>query len=136
MISAPFILRPVATTLLTIAVVMLGILGYRLLPIAALPDVDFPTIQVVTAFPGASPDVVETSVTAPLEHRFGQISGLTNMSSTSAYGTSQITLTFDLSRSIDAAAQDRSMRLPVGFRSRCCLGRRSITRSIRPMSRC
>jgi hydrophobe/amphiphile efflux-1 (HAE1) family protein len=106
MISAPFILRPVATTLLTIAVVMLGILGYRLLPIAALPDVDFPTIQVVTAFPGASPDVVETSVTAPLEHRFGQISGLTNMSSTSAYGTSQITLTFDLSRSIDAAAQD------------------------------
>ena len=64
--SGPFILRPVATTLLTIAVVMLGLLGYRLLPIAALPDVDFPTIQVVTAFPGASPDVVETSVTAPL----------------------------------------------------------------------
>ena len=106
MISAPFILRPVATTLLTVALVMLGLLGYRLLPVAALPDVDFPTIQVVTSFPGASPDVVETSVTAPLEHRFGQISGLTNMSSTSAYGTSQITLTFDLSRSIDAAAQD------------------------------
>jgi hydrophobe/amphiphile efflux-1 (HAE1) family protein len=106
MISAPFILRPVATTLLTVAVVVLGLLGYRLLPVAALPDVDFPTIQVVTAFPGASPDVVETSVTTPLEHHFGQISGLTNMSSTSAYGTSQITLTFDLSRGIDAAAQD------------------------------
>jgi hydrophobe/amphiphile efflux-1 (HAE1) family protein len=106
MISAPFILRPVATTLLTVAVVMLGLLGYRLLPVAALPDIDFPTIQVVTSFPGASPDVVETSVTAPLEHRFGQISGLTNMSSTSAYGISQITLTFDLSRGIDAAAQD------------------------------
>ena len=106
MISAPFILRPVATTLLTVAVVMLGLLGYRLLPVAALPDVDFPTIQVVTSYPGASPDVVETSVTAPLEHGFGEISGLTNMSSTSAYGTSQITLTFDLSRSIDAAAQD------------------------------
>ncbi|HEY2621292.1 MAG TPA: efflux RND transporter permease subunit [Acetobacteraceae bacterium] len=106
MISAPFILRPVATTLLTVAVVVLGLLGYRLLPVAALPDVDFPTIQVVTAFPGASPEVVETSVTTPLEHHFGQISGLTNMSSTSAYGTSQITLTFDLSRSIDAAAQD------------------------------
>ena len=104
--SGPFILRPVATTLLTIALVMLGLLGYRLLPVAALPDVDFPTIQVVTAYPGASPDVVETSVTAPLEHNFGQISGLTGMSSTSANGSSQITLTFDLSRSIDAAAQD------------------------------
>src|SRR5215472_5686821 len=98
MISAPFILRPVATTLLTVAVVILGWLGYQFLPVAALPDVDFPTIQVVTSFPGASPDVVETSVTAPLEHRFGEISGLTNMSSTSAYGISQITLTFDLSR--------------------------------------
>jgi hydrophobe/amphiphile efflux-1 (HAE1) family protein len=105
-VSAPFILRPIATTLLTIAVVMLGLLGYRLLPVAALPDVDFPTIQIVTSYPGASPDVVETSVTAPLEHHFGQISGLTGMNSTSAYGTSQITLTFDLSRSIDAAAQD------------------------------
>ncbi len=104
--SGPFILRPVATTLLTIAVVMLGLLGYRLLPTAALPDVDFPTIQVVTAYPGASPDVVETSITAPLEHNFGQISGLTGMSSTSSGGTSQITLTFDLSRNIDAAAQD------------------------------
>src|SRR5215467_10534625 len=104
--STPFILRPVATTLLTIALVVLGVLGYRLLPVAALPDVDFPTIQVVTSFPGASPDVVETSITTPLEHRFGQISGLTNMSSTSAYGISQITLTFDLSRNIDAAAQD------------------------------
>ena len=106
MISAPFILRPVATTLLTVAVIMLGLIGYRLLPVAALPDVDFPTIQMVTAYPGGSPDVVETSVTAPLEHHFGQISGLTNMSSTSAYGTSQITLTFDLSRNIDAVAQD------------------------------
>ena len=104
--STPFILRPIATTLLTIAVVMLGLLGYRLLPVAALPDVDFPTIQIVTSYPGASPDVVETSVTAPLEHHFGQISGLTGMNSTSAYGTSQITLTFDLSRGIDAAAQD------------------------------
>ena len=106
MISGPFIRRPVATTLLTVAVVTLGLLGYSLLPVAALPDIDFPTIQVVTGFPGASPDVIETSVTAPLEHRFGDISGLTNMSSTSAYGTSQITLTFNLSRSVDAAAQD------------------------------
>ncbi len=104
--SAPFIMRPVATTLLTIALVMLGLLGYRVLPVAALPDVDFPTIQVVTAYPGASPNVVETSITAPLEHHFGQISGLTNMNSISSYGISQITLTFDLSRNIDAAAQD------------------------------
>ncbi|MEJ0015092.1 MAG: efflux RND transporter permease subunit [Acetobacteraceae bacterium] len=104
--SAPFILRPVATTLLTIALVMLGIIGYRMLPVAALPDVDFPTIQVVTAFPGASPDVVETSITTPLERQFGKISGLANMSSISAYGTSQVTLTFDLARGIDAAAQD------------------------------
>jgi hydrophobe/amphiphile efflux-1 (HAE1) family protein len=105
-VSGPFILRPVATTLLTVAIVVLGLLGYRLLPVAALPDVDFPTIQVVTSYPGASPEVVETSITAPLEHRFGQISGLTSMSSTSSFGTSEITLTFNLSRNIDAAAQD------------------------------
>ncbi len=104
--SSPFILRPIATTLLAVAVVVLGWLGYLLLPVAALPDIDFPTIQVVTSYPGASPEVVETSVTAPLEHNFGQISGLTNMTSTSAYGTSQVILTFNLSRKIDAAAQD------------------------------
>src|SRR5215471_2965740 len=104
--SALFIMRPIGTMLLMVAIVALGLLGYRLLPVAALPNVDFPTIQVVTSYPGASPDVVETSVTAPLEHNFGQISGLTGMSSTSAYGISQITLTFDLKRNIDAAAQD------------------------------
>src|SRR5262245_52388858 len=102
--SAPFILRPVATTLLTIALVILGLLGYRLLPVAALPDVDFPTIQVVTSYPGASPEVVENSITAPLERYFGKISSLVNMSSISSYGTSQVTLTFDLKRDIDAAA--------------------------------
>ena len=105
-LSAPFILRPIATTLLIAAIVILGLLGYRLLPVAALPSVDFPTIQVVTPYPGASPDVVETSVTAPLERYFGQISGLMSMSSTSAYGHSEITLQFVLSRKIDAAAQD------------------------------
>jgi len=104
--STPFILRPIATILLIIAVVALGTLGYRLLPIAALPNVDFPTIEVVTSYPGASPDVVETSITAPLEHYFGQISGLTMMNSVSAAGTSTITLQFDLARNIDAAAQD------------------------------
>ena len=104
--SAPFILRPIATTLLFIAVIVLGLIGYSALPVAPLPSVDFPTIQVTTSFPGASPDVVETSITAPLEHNFGQISGLTSMNSSSSAGTSQITLQFALSRGIDAAAQD------------------------------
>src|SRR5882757_10448634 len=104
--SAPFILRPIATTLLIVAIMLLGILGYRALPIAPLPSVDFPTIQVVTPYPGASAAVVETSITAPLEHYFGTISGLMSMSSTSSYGNSQITLQFDLSRKIDSAAQD------------------------------
>jgi multidrug efflux pump len=104
--SGPFILRPIATTLMIVAILLLGILGYRLLPVAALPSVDFPTIEVTTPFPGASPEVVETSITAPLEHYFGQISGLTSMGSTSSYGISTITLQFNLSRRIDAAAQD------------------------------
>jgi hydrophobe/amphiphile efflux-1 (HAE1) family protein len=104
--SAPFILRPIATTLLIAAIILLGMIGYRALPIAPLPSVDFPTIQVVTPYPGASAAVVETSITAPLEHYFGTISGLVSMSSTSSYGNSQITLQFDLSRKIDSAAQD------------------------------
>jgi hydrophobe/amphiphile efflux-1 (HAE1) family protein len=104
--STPFILRPIATTLLFIAVTVLGLIGYRFLSVAPLPNVDFPTIQVTTSFPGASPEVVETSITAPLEHYFGQISDLTSMDSTSSAGTSQITLQFSLSRNIDAAAQD------------------------------
>jgi hydrophobe/amphiphile efflux-1 (HAE1) family protein len=104
--SAPFILRPIATTLLFVAVTVLGLIGYRFLPVAPLPTVDFPTIQVTTSFPGASPEVVETSITAPLEHYFGQISELTSMDSTSSSGTSQITLQFSLSRNIDAAAED------------------------------
>ena len=104
--SAPFILRPIATILMIVAIIGLGLLGYRVLPVAALPNVDFPTIEVVTNYPGASPDVVETSITAPLEHYFGQISGLTVMNSVSSAGISQITLQFDLARNIDAAAQD------------------------------
>ncbi|MFH6786929.1 MULTISPECIES: efflux RND transporter permease subunit [Methylobacterium] len=104
--SAPFILRPIATALLTLALILLGIVGYLALPVSALPAVDFPTIQVTTAYPGASPQVIETSLTAPLEHYLGQITGLTRMSSTSAAGTSQITLQFDLARPIAVAAQD------------------------------
>jgi multidrug efflux pump len=105
-ISAPFIARPIATCLLAIAVLLGGALGYRALPVSALPQVDFPTIQVTTQLPGASPDTVSTLITASLERQFGQITGLTEMTSTSSEGTSQITLQFSLSRSIDSAAQD------------------------------
>ena len=105
-ISAPFIARPIATWLLAIAILLSGALGYRALPVSALPEVDFPTIQVVTQLPGASPETTETLITASLERQFGQIPGLLLMTSQSAEGTSQITLQFDLSRSMDSAAQD------------------------------
>ncbi len=105
-ISAPFIARPIATSLLAIAVLLAGILGYRSLPVSALPSVDFPTIQITTQLPGASPEVVSNLITASLERQFGQIQGLTTMTSTSSEGTSQITLSFSLARSIDSAAQD------------------------------
>ncbi|MCJ9700069.1 MULTISPECIES: efflux RND transporter permease subunit [unclassified Bradyrhizobium] len=104
--SEIFIRRPIATTLLILAIVLLGLIGYRNLPVAPLPNVDFPTIQITTPYPGASPGVVESSITAPLEHYFGVISGLQSMDSASAYGLSTITLKFDLSRRIDSAAQD------------------------------
>ncbi len=105
-ISAPFIARPVATCLLALAVLLGGVLGYRTLPVAALPTVDFPTIQVTTQLPGAGPDTVATLITASLERQFGQITGLSSMTSTSSEGTSQITLQFNLSRKLDSAAQD------------------------------
>jgi multidrug efflux pump len=105
-ISAPFIARPIATALLAVAVLLGGILGYRSLPVSALPQVDFPTIQVTTQLPGASPDTVSTLITASLERQFGQIQGLTDMTSVSSEGTSQITLQFALDRSIDSAAED------------------------------
>jgi hydrophobe/amphiphile efflux-1 (HAE1) family protein len=105
-ISDIFIRRPVATGLLAVAVLLAGLLGYRALPVSALPEVDFPTIVVTTALPGASPDTVEKLLTAPLERQFGQIQGLDTMTSTSAETTSTITLQFALSRNIDNAAQD------------------------------
>jgi hydrophobe/amphiphile efflux-1 (HAE1) family protein len=105
-ISEPFIRRPVATSLLMAGVILLGLLGYKLLPISALPTVDFPTIQVTTQYPGASADVMVSSITTPLERQFGQISGLASMNSTSSFGTSTITLQFVLDRPIDVAAQD------------------------------
>jgi multidrug efflux pump len=105
-VSSPFIHRPIATSLLGIAVMLGGVLGYWWLPIASLPQVDFPTVQVTTQLPGASPDVMASLVTAPLERQFGQIPSLTTMTSSSSFGVSQITLQFDLNRDIDAAAQD------------------------------
>src|SRR5215472_16451621 len=105
-ISAPFIERPVATSLLMIAILLVGIVGFGFLPLSALPEVDYPTIQVQTFLPGASPDVMTTSVTAPLERQFGQMPGLKEMSSTSSGGASVITLQFDLNLSLDVAEQE------------------------------
>ncbi|HEY0335061.1 MAG TPA: efflux RND transporter permease subunit, partial [Stenotrophomonas sp.] len=105
-LSAPFIARPVATILLMVALLFTGIAAYPLLPVAPLPQVEFPTIQVSTQLPGASPETVATSVTAPLERQFGQIPGVTTMTSTSILGTSSITVQFDLTRNIDGAALD------------------------------
>ncbi|MXP58544.1 MdtB/MuxB family multidrug efflux RND transporter permease subunit [Pantoea sp. Taur] len=104
--SRLFILRPVATTLLMIAILLAGVLGYRFLPVSALPEVDYPTIQVVTLYPGASPDVVTSSITAPLERQFGQMSGLKQMASQSSGGASVVTLQFQLSLSLDVAEQE------------------------------
>jgi multidrug efflux pump len=105
-ISAPFIARPIATWLLAIAILLAGVLGYRALPVSALPEVDFPTIQVTTQLPGAGPETIETLITASLERQFGQIPGLVTMTSQSSEGTSQITLQFALNRTMDSAAQD------------------------------
>jgi multidrug efflux pump len=105
-ISSPFIVRPIASWLLAVAVLLAGGMGYRALPLSALPQVDFPTIQVTTQLPGANPDTVATLITASLERQFGQIQGLTTMTSVSSEGTSQITLQFSLDRSIDSASED------------------------------
>ncbi|GAB3626057.1 multidrug transporter subunit MdtC [Pandoraea terrae] len=104
--SRPFILRPVATSLLMVAILLAGFVAYRLLPLSALPEVDYPTIQVVTLYPGASPDVMTSSVTAPLERQFGQMPGLNQMSSTSSGGASVITLQFSLDLGLDVAEQE------------------------------
>src|ERR1044071_10217578 len=104
--ARPFIMRPVATALLMVAIVLGGLVGFRLLPLSALPEVDYPTIQVQTLYPGASPEVMAQTVTAPLEHQFGQMSGLQRMSSTSAAGAAVVTLQFNLGESLDGAEQE------------------------------
>src|SRR5262245_57472603 len=112
--SRLFILRPVATTLLMVAILLSGIIAYRQLALSALPEVDYPTIQVMTFYPGASPDVMTSSITAPLERQFGQMPGLKQMSSTSSGGASVITLQFSLELSLDVAEQEVQAAINAG----------------------
>ncbi|WP_341903765.1 efflux RND transporter permease subunit [Polaromonas sp. YR568] len=112
--SSPFIFRPVATSLLMVAIVLAGLVGFKFLPLSALPQVDYPTIQVQTLYPGASPEVMAQTVTAPLERQFGQMSGLQRMSSTSAAGVSIVTLQFDLGLGLDVAEQEVQAAINAG----------------------
>src|SRR5258707_15594130 len=112
--SRPFILRPVATALLMVGLLLVGIVAYRQLPVSALPQVDYPTIQVTTFYPGASPDVMASSVTAPLERQCGQVPGLNQMTSTSSYGSSIITLQFSLEQNIDVEEQQVQAAINAG----------------------
>ncbi|HLM82385.1 MAG TPA: efflux RND transporter permease subunit, partial [Terriglobales bacterium] len=105
-VSAPFIQRPVATTLLTVAVALAGAIAFEVLPVAPLPEVDFPTISVGAGLPGASADIMASSVATPLERQLGHIAGVTEMTSASSLGSTSITIQFDLSRDIDGAARD------------------------------
>ena len=105
-LSAPFILRPVATTLLTLGLILAGLVAFRLLPVAPLPQVDFPTISVQARLPGASPETMAATVATPLERALGRIAGVTEMTSSSSLGATRITLQFDLDRNIDGAARD------------------------------
>src|ERR1044071_8231640 len=121
-LSGLFIRRPVATTLIQLAIIIFGIVGYRALPVSDLPPIDFPTIQVNAGLPGASPETMATAVATPLEKQFSTIPGISQITSTSGQGSTNITLQFDLDRNIDAAAQDvqtaiarTSRQLPAGM---------------------
>src|SRR5207302_10058483 len=105
-ISAPFIKRPVGTSLLTIGVLLAGILAFQFLPVAPLPQVEFPVISVSAGLPGASPETMASAVATPLERQFGRIAGVNQMTSTSQIGSTNIVLQFDLNRNIDAAGRD------------------------------
>ena len=113
-LSSPFILRPVATILLMTAILLVGIVAFMQLPISALPEVDYPTIQVLTFYPGASPDVMATTVTAPLERQFGEMQGLSQMTSTSAGNVSVIVLQFNLALDIDVAEEEVQSAINAG----------------------
>src|ERR671925_291026 len=105
-ISAGFIQRPIATSLLMVAIALFGMVAYRSLPVSDLPNVDFPTLLVTAALPGASPETMAAAVATPLENQFSMIAGLQSMTSTNSLGNTQITLEFDLSRKLDGAAVD------------------------------
>src|SRR3984957_20483320 len=104
-VSEPFILRPVATTLLMVAIMLSGLIAFTFLPLSTLPEVDYPTIQVTTLYPGASPEVMTSSITSPLERQFGQMPGLNQMTSANSGGASVIALQFSLDLSLDVAEQ-------------------------------
>src|SRR5580700_1231244 len=112
--SGPFILRPVATSLLMAAILLAGLVAFFQLPVSALPEVDYPTIQVLTFYPGASPDVMATTVTAPLERQLGEMQGLSQMTSTSAGGVSVIVLQFSLSLGLDIAEEEVQSAINAG----------------------
>ncbi len=136
-ISRPFILRPVATVLFMAATMLVGWVAYRQLPVSALPQVDYPTIQVMTFYPGASPEVVVSAITAPLERQFGQIPGLSQMTSTSSEGSSVITLQFSLELNIDIAEQQvqASINAANNFLPRDLPTRQSTAKRIRRIRR-
>ena len=136
-ISEPFIRKPVATTLLMVAVLLAGTVAYRLLPVSPLPQVDFPTISVMAALPGASPETMASSVATPLERQFGHIAAVTEMTSSSALGSSGVTLQFDLNRNIDAAARDVQAAINAAAATcpATCLAIPAIARSIPRMRR-
>jgi len=132
--SRPFILRPVATSLLMAAILLAGAIAYRQLPVSALPQVDYPTIQVLTFYPGAGPDVMASSVTSPLERQFGQMPGLNQMMSTSSFGCSVITLQFALDLNIDVAEQEvqAAINAAATYSRATCRIRPSTARRTRP----
>ena len=137
-ISEPFIRRPIATSLLMLGVLVFGIGAFNLLPVAALPRVDFPTITVRVSFPGANPETMASSVATPLEQQFAALPGLAEMSSTSGVGSTLITLQFDLEHSIDTAAQDvqQAINAATGNLPRDLPSPQSTGRPIRPTGRC
>src|SRR4051794_18436732 len=115
-LSEACIRRPVMTTLITVSIIVFGIFAYRLLPVAALPKVDFPTISITATLPGASPETMAASVASPIERQLSTIAGISSMTSSSSLGTSQITIQFDLNRNIDGAALDVQTALTVAQR--------------------
>ena len=136
-ISEPFIRRPVATTLLTVAVALAGAIAFEVLPVAPLPEVDFPTVSVNAGLPGASADIMASSVATPLERQLGHIAGVTEMTSSSTLGSTGITIQFDLSRDIDGAARDveAAINAARSYLPPTCRPIRPIARSIPPIRR-